>query len=423
MRLAPSILVSFSAEFLAGPAEENRSRRLGDVASNAPAHWQWGNADRVPHIMAMFFAEPGRLDAFAQRAFDDAWREGFEVLTRLDTSDLGGVEHFGFTDGISQPEIDWTCEGKLSGASVAYGNMIAPGEFLLGYRNEYDKYTDRPLLDSDAASAGLPSAEDAPEKKDLARNGTYLVLRSLRQDVRAFHRYMGKAAAEQALEPDMLAAALVGRRKNGEPLLPIQEQPIVGIAPDPEQIRLNQFTYAGDPAGERCPVGAHVRRSNPRTADYGGQRGALARFIAALGFPRSSFQEDLLSSARFHRLLRRGREYGPPLSQQQALEPTPPDDPERGLHFICLNANISRQFEFVQSAWVTNAKFSGLSEEPDPLLGNGEVSAACPVTGAFSIPVKGGPARRLRGLPSFVTVRGGAYFFLPSMRALQYITS
>jgi len=127
-----------------------------------------------------------------------------------------------------------------------------------------------------------------------------------------------------------------------------------------------------------------------------------------------------MSSVRFHRILRRGREYGPGLSPSDALVPAPPDDPERGLRFICLNANISRQFEFLQNAWLMNTKFSGLTGESDPLLGNRQPIPNCPATDGFTRQEDGGLRRHISGLPQFVTVRGGAYFFLPSLRALRY---
>jgi len=85
-----------------------------------------------------------------------------------------------------------------------------------------------------------------------------------------------------------------------------------------------------------------------------------------------------------------------------------------------LNANISRQFEFLQNAWIATTKFSGLTGESDPLLGNRESVLGCPITGNFTMPGNGRLRRRVSGLPQFVTVRGGAYFFLPSLRALRY---
>ena len=128
----------------------------------------------------------------------------------------------------------------------------------------------------------------------------------------------------------------------------------------------------------------------------------------------------MFPSVRFHRILRRGRAYGPELKPEDALAPAPPNEPERGLHFICLNANISRQFEFLQNAWISSTKFSGMTGESDPLLGNRQTMPDCPVTSDFNIPQEAGLRKRVSGLPQFVTVRGGAYFFLPSLRALRY---
>ena len=102
-----SALEGFSSEFRAGMTEESRSRRLGDVESNAPSQWDWGGSTNVPHLVVMFFAEPGRLESFMKSSTGKGWDEAFELLRCLDTSDLGGIEPFGFTDGISQPQIDW----------------------------------------------------------------------------------------------------------------------------------------------------------------------------------------------------------------------------------------------------------------------------------------------------------------------------
>ena len=129
-----------------------------------------------------------------------------------------------------------------------------------------------------------------------------------------------------------------------------------------------------------------------------------------------------MSTVRFHRILRRGREYGPELLPIDALLPAPPNERERGLHFICLNANILRQFEFLQNAWTMNTKFSALTGERDPLVGNRETVLEGAVADNFTIQKEGGLRRRISGLPQFVTVRGGAYFFLPSLSALRYFS-
>jgi len=414
---------SFSAEFLAGMTEQSRGRRLGDVGTNDPSQWEWGYAASVPHLMVMFFAEPGRLQAFVQQSRTDAWNAAFEEQRWLGTADLDGVEPFGFADGISQPQVDWQRQRDVIPPQIDYTNVVALGEFLLGYPNEYNKYSERPLLDAGTAARDLLPAEDAPDKKDVGRNGTYLVMRQLRQDVRSFWQFVHQQSGGDAAEAEKLAAAFVGRTRAGDPLVPMQEQPIPGIGPDPDQVRQNQFTFARDPMGVACPFGAHVHRENPRNTDYPGRPTGLAKLITMLGFGPDGFRDDLMSPVRFHRILRRGREYGPELLPENALAPAPPNDPERGLHFICLNANILRQFEFLQNAWTVNTKFSGLTGEGDPLVGIREGIPGCPITDNFTIPKEGGLRRRVYGLPQFITVRGGAYFFLPGLRALRYFAA
>jgi deferrochelatase/peroxidase EfeB len=414
------VLAGFSPEFLVGMTEESRARRLGDVDNNDPSQWEWGDATNLPHLVVMFFAEPGRLTSLIQDSTGPEWQAGFIEMRWLKTADLDGVEPFGFADGISQPQIDWERRRDPIRAQIDYSNVVAVGEFLLGYPNEYNKYTERPLLEADAASAGLLPAEDAPEKSDLGRNGTYLVIRQLRQDVRSFWQFVHQQAGGNAGAAQQLAASFVGRTRAGDPLVSMQKEPIPGIGPDPEQIRQNQFTFEQDRAGNGCPFGAHVRRANPRNTDFPGRPTGFARLRTILGFGPKGFRDDLMSSVRFHRILRRGREYGPELLPENALAPGPPNEPERGLHFICLNANISRQFEFLQNAWIASTKFSGLTGESDPLLGNRAKLPGCPDTDDFTAPREGNLRRRLSGLPQFVTVRGGAYFFLPSLRALRY---
>lgn len=419
--VAESVIANFSHEFRGGMAQESRARQLGDVESNAPKWWDWGGPASEPHLVVMFFAEPGSFEALVQSSTTAAWTEAFEMLRSLPTADLDGIEPFGFADGVSQPQIDWGQRRETTHAEFDYTNVVALGEFLLGYPNEYGKITDRPLLDPDAASAELLPATDAPEKRDLGRNGTYLVMRQLDQEVRKFWQFIHQQSGSNAAEVEKLAAAMVGRTRDGNPLVPIQNSTIPGIGSDPEQIQKNQFTFDQDPTGARCPFGAHVRRANPRNADYPGRpTSLLKKFITMLGFGPKSFRDDLMSSVRFHRMLRRGREYGRELKPEDALAPAPPDEAPRGLHFICLNANISRQFEFLQNAWMAGTKFSGLTGESDPLLGVRNVLPGCPVTDGFTMPDATGVRRRVTGLPQFVTVRGGAYFFLPSLRAIRY---
>ncbi|TMP89505.1 MAG: peroxidase, partial [Verrucomicrobia bacterium] len=177
--ISESIIAGFSHEFRGGMAEQSRARQLGDIGNNAPSKWFWGSYGREPHLLVMFFAEPEQFESFVQSAKGNAWSDAFEESTWLGTSNLDGDEPFGFADGISQPQIDWTQQRQTPCIQLRYTNIVALGEFLLGYRNEYGKITDRPVLEPDADTAELLAADDAPTKKDLGRNGTYLVMRQL----------------------------------------------------------------------------------------------------------------------------------------------------------------------------------------------------------------------------------------------------
>lgn len=419
--LSKETLGGFSAEFLQGMAgSEDRSRRLGDLGASAPESWEWGRPGSEPHALIILMAAPGLLEGQLRIAESGAFGAGFEIIACLPTSDMHSHEPFGFRDGISQPEIDWQQRQRGGDTVLRFTNVVTLGEVLLGYPNSYGKYTDRPLLDPSEETTCLPFAEDQSTKKDLGRNGTYLVLRQLEQDVRAFWKFADRSADSDPAERTRLAEAMVGRKLGGDPLVPLLSAEIPGIADHPNSPP-NRFTYDLDPSGIQCPFGAHVRRANPRNVDLPGDpQWFLPQWLRMLGYGIRSFRDDALASTRFHRVIRRGREYGPALSINDALELPPKDDNKRGLHFVCLNANISRQFEFVQAAWLMNPAFDGLSDEADALLGNRTGVGNCPSTGTYSIPREGSPARVLSGVPQFVTVRGGAYFFLPSLNALRY---
>jgi deferrochelatase/peroxidase EfeB len=352
----------------------------------------------------------------------------------LETKDIGDIEPFGFNDGISQPVLDWerTRSARIHD-TTAYTNLSALGEVLLGYPNEYGKYTDRPLLDPGDDPAGiLPMAEDKPGRKDLGRNGTYLVLRDLSQDVPAFWRFISEQAARDQDERELVGAATVGRVPldvpvvpgatpkpaipPGLPIVPLSPDAIPGVGPDLEDVHRNRFTFHNDADGVACPYGAHIRRANPRNADLPeGTRGLLGKLIRILGYGRTHPHDDLIASTRFHRILRRGREYVIEASDERGNRVV-----QQGLRFICLVANISRQFEFIQASWIVNPKFEGL-DEGDPLVANRVPLATGRPSDTFTRPQPGGLCRRSAALPQFVHVRGGAYFFMPGISALRYL--
>ena len=173
--VADEVVASFSDEFLEGMAgEPSRSRRLGDVGANAPEHWDWGAPTGEPHLLVMVYAEQGGLEAWQQAIKGADWDQAFRVQAILPTFDMGPIEPFGFADGVSQPQLDW--ERTLPGAKerADYVNLIALGEVVLGYPNEYGRYTARPLIDPmrDPRAADLPPAEEVPDRRDLGRNGT-----------------------------------------------------------------------------------------------------------------------------------------------------------------------------------------------------------------------------------------------------------
>jgi deferrochelatase/peroxidase EfeB len=423
--LKETVIQDFSDEYISGMAgNESRSRRLGDVGANAPEYWEWGgNEKQLPHVLLLLYAEAGKIGAWRKKVQSKLFAKAFQLAAELPTLDIGNVEPFGFVDGISQPELDWAGRQSVdSHVRDSFSNWLAVGEVVLGYRNEYGQYTARPLIDpvGDPSAAELLPAEDRPELKDFARNGSYLVLRQLGQDVPGFWQFLDKASGGDAGKREQLAVAMVGRQRDGTPLLPPAGVEIPGI---PAEDPFNNFKYLSDPAGIRCPVGAHVRRANPRSGDMPSTSSCFfSRLLKILGFGLKRYDEDLIASTRFHRLLRRGRAYGPLLTPEQAVEADAPVA-ERGLQFICLVANISRQFEFVQNAWVVNSKFAGLQQERDPLLAHRQPLHDGTPTDQFHRPDPAGPAQTVAHLPQFISVRGGAYFFMPGLSAIRYLAA
>jgi deferrochelatase/peroxidase EfeB len=388
---------------------------------------------------------------------EQALGAGLSKVAILPTSDMGGLEPFGFVDGGSQPSFDWD-RPRTPGtkADRDYTNLLALGELLLGYRNEYGLLTERPVLAADEKNAAILQRDGHPSGHgDLGLNGSYLVFRQLGQHVPRFWQWVVREAARVGVTSDELAESMVGRRLDGGPLADLTlGRSIPGVEANDDR---NAFLYDTDPEGLSCPLGAHIRRANPRTGDApGGKQGPLDNFLVTLGltfrrdraptastlpwprnttvWPFARSEDDAVASARFHRILRRGREYGEKLDRKAAMDPAahdPEQDPKTGIHFICLNANIARQFEFIQTAWIATAKFAALTGEQDPLLGNRQPFPTAPFAGpegpqrtdGFSRPGAPPNCRHSSGLPQFVTVRGGAYFFLPGLTALKWIAS
>lgn len=419
------LVEEFSDEFITGMAgDESRSRRLGDIADNAPETWEWGgDSQQVPDILLMLYARENKLSNWRNKVEGKKFLSAFQLLEELPTSNITDKEPFGFADGISQPKLDWDNKQTTDlHHRDQFSNLLATGEVVLGYPNEYGYYTTRPLIEThkdQLATTLLPDAEDQVGFKDLGKNGTYLVCRQLSQDVPGFWKFLDQQVESDSDKRQQLANAMVGREmdKKGSPLIDTENNNIPGISN-----QSNSFSYDQDLAGTKCPVSAHIRRSNPRTGDLPSRRsGFVNRIKKILGFNENP-DDDLITSTRFHRILRRGRAYGSMLSPEQAIETTSVDE-DRGLQFICLAGNISRQFEFVQNAWAANSKFGGLQQQSDPLLGHRQPLKSGEETNHFHQPDVSGPQHKTCDLPQFVTVKGGGYFFMPGLSALKYLAA
>jgi Dyp-type peroxidase family len=388
LRLAPELLAGFSREFREGMTTDHRRRLLGDDdATNHPDYWRWGGPKNAAvHIALVLLARSADRLSQLHGELAAAWTAaGLEEVNLLETGELRDTEHFGFVDGISQPAI----EGYHQSSSPLH--KLKAGEFLLGYPNEYGLFTDRPMAAPSLDPRGiLPLDSEQSPRRDFGKNGTYLVFRQVRQNVPAFRNTLDELTRNPNGTPnrearDRLAAQMVGRWPSGASLVLSPERD------DVTQAKANEFRYhAEDRLGLKCPIGSHVRRANPRDA-----------------LDPLPGTETSLAVNRHHRLIRRGRAYGPPLPEGAV------DDADRGLILIFVNAMIARQFEFVQHSWINDPHFNGLHNDSDPIVGSSTKNE-------FAAP--GEPiGRRCTGLPRFVTVTGGGYFFLPGIRALRYL--
>jgi Dyp-type peroxidase family len=386
-------LAAFPREFQMGMAAPERSRKLGDLGPNAPESWQFGgpNTPNIDLLLMLYGRDEGVIDQFTNREFKlSSASSGLEEVFRQSSVRRGSNEPFGFRDGISQPAIEGAGQKVLPGQAI-----IRAGEFLLGYIDEYRQVVPVPTVARELDPERILAADSSqPARSRFGHNGSFLVLRKLAQDVEGFRTFLDRASrnADGSSNParaNLLSAKMMGRWPSGAPLTlaPEKDDPELGK----NKYRNNDFGFAAsDLDGSACPVGSHIRRANPRDA---------------LAFP-SAPKRSLAISNR-HRIIRRGRPY-------REMSAASGEVTEQGILFIAINASIQRQFEFIQQSWMNNPKFNGLHDERDPL------STATTSDGMLTIQAK--PIReRIHGLPRFVTVRGGAYFFLPSIRALKFL--
>ena len=428
--LDEAALGSFSRPFREGMFQEDRLRRLGDRrvgkwletvvdggpkwSANTPPRAD-GEEERVEtqitvHALLLLYArtESG-ADEWAAEVESALQPHDVRIVHRLplvlDVMAGGRIsrEHFGFNDGLSQPSpYDDGGAVTLNDTPVAKDQDsiqgIPLGEILIGYGNGHHEKAPGPIVAD--SPEGLPQAVQLPPHPeaegffDFGLNGSYMVVRELRQDVAAFWTAMDRNAARiREQDPDhsahvtaeWIAERTIGRDRDGHLLCPGGK-----LGADADDYPRNDFLFfESDPHGVGCPPGSHVRRSFPRDA--------LA--------PTTKERETLLQAANNHRILRRGRKYGTRIADDRV-----PDGQERGLLFVCLNTDIARQFEFVQQTWLLNSNFATLFGETDPLVGP---------PGRMTIREE--PLRRTVHVDTFVEMAGGDYFFLPSMAALNYL--
>ncbi|HEX2413077.1 MAG TPA: Dyp-type peroxidase [Solirubrobacteraceae bacterium] len=366
-------LDSFPEAFREGMAA--RAQRLGDRGPSAPSGWEPGLGTGEAHALVTIHAvDEARLEARREELRGVGAAGAVSIVHEQRAAALtGGRDHFGFFDGIAQPAVEGSGVAGRPGDGQPDGaggwRPVRTGEFLHGYEDEDGRLAEAPAAPFD-------------------RNGTFAVWRKLAMDVAALRRFVAEEGRRFPGGPELLAAKLVGRWPDGSPLVRAPEQPDAALAADPR--RINDFTFSEDPDGLRCPLGAHVRRAHPRDAP---------------GF----FAGRLTNR---HRIIRRGRPYGPPLPAGQLDD----DGAERGLVFVCFNADIWRQFETVQALWIDDGDPFGLGADKDFLVGE-------PTDGGGKMTIQGRPPYFLRPQPRFVTVRGGEYLYRPSMSGLRALAA
>jgi Dyp-type peroxidase family len=376
-------LLTFPAEFIQGMKARNEV--LADTGKNAPERWDAVWRDGKIDIWLAVNAQSQEI-LLAQCAIYKQWMTETGGATELGFQDAGAFridghwsskEHFGYTDGFGNPDFlgverdTQPGQGKLTddGKWVP----LATGELLLGYADE---------------AGELPVA---PIPHLLANNGTFMVYRKLHQNVKTFRDYLNQKGSEYAGGKEKLAAKFIGRWRDGTPL------ELSPDAPDPALVKDKQrnvnFTFGNDLSGSRCPIGAHVRRTNPRDA-FG-------------------FNGRLIDRRR---ITRRGLPYGPYVPEEQQAS----DEGEHGIIFMALNASLFRQFEFVQQQWVEYGNDARLGNDKDMVIGNHGGEGRYTIQGTED---PNNPPFVCGGLPNFVELRGGDYFFLPSMTALRMIAA
>ncbi len=428
-------LQTFPDEFAMGM--QARKDILGDDGPSAPEHWDavWKKPvdilisingrdeacleERYLELLALAQQSAGGVVLLTGHSGANGARDlPYQPATAIYEQGVPTAkEHFGYTDGIGDPFFKGAAShdsnvvggGKVtrkSPESRAGWEPLETGEFILGYKDE------------------AYECPEAPSPKLLSHNGTFMVYRKLHENTASFDAYLEHVGREYPGGKEALAAKFAGRWRNGAPIskFPTEEaanefadrwskaKAEIAATTDPgERARkkdafaeLNRqfsaFDYRDDQAGSRCPLGAHIRRANPRSG-------------LELDHPEAFETPGALSNRR--RLIRRGLPYGESYTPEQRK-----DENDHGIVFMAINASIRRQFEFVQQQWMNYGNDFRLANEKDALLGNHGKDGSVVIQ---ADPKGDDPPFFCSKLPRFVETRGGEYFFVPSLTALRMI--
>jgi deferrochelatase/peroxidase EfeB len=420
-------LNSFSAEFSMGM--KKRKDITGDIGASSPEHWDPVWHDDVEHKPVHVLLT---LNAITREALENQYQGVLDQIQRCSGAMtlLDGhrgsngqllpyqeahiifkngrptpKEHFGYTDGIGDPYFEGVqdartrVEGRGKQMSDGTWQPLATGEFLHGHLDEAREYP--------------PAA--APIL--LSRNGTYLVYRKLHQNVASFDALLTREGASYPGGAELMAAKFVGRwRDNGAPLVNAPDAAtklqwdadFAKATPAEQDAMLSNFTYDEDMSGARCPLSGHMRRVNPRASlelKAGTCPGQFLRNAGAFDTPGA------LANRR--RILRRGLPYGDSTQRDN-------DKGDHGVIMMMLNADIGRQYEFVQQQWVNYGNDFREANDKDVILGNRSEDMPNSVIHQTD-PEGDAPPRFVRNIPLLVETRGGDYFFVPSLTALRLI--
>ena len=376
LRADPAPFAPFT-DFREGMRARARAQ-LGDLGANDPDRWDPVLRQEI-HVLFTVYARSADARRDAADALTGELADAGMAVVHHQCADMlkSGREHFGFRDGFSQPALAGVSEDRRSrrGEGVQRRRLrlggeewrdVKLGEFVLGHEDE----------DGVVPGAG--------EGDPLLVNGTFMVWRKLQQDVDAFTRWIEAQAGDSEDAQDALRAKILGRWPNGDSL--VRHPAGCRIPRGARGVTTSRSTTSPTPltpTGVRCPLGAHVRRSNPRDA---------------LGFRTER--------TRRNRIIRRGLPYVD-------------RDETRGLIFVCFNASIARQFEQIQGDWLMGGDTFGLGAERDFLtagLDPGQPSVRMTIQGD-----RGRPPSFVTRTEQFVTVRGGHYLFVPGLTALRTI--